>query len=44
MIARLFSLSSSDSGEDDSGCDFVALGGNGVISVTANVAPKLMHE
>jgi len=32
------------SGEDDSGCDFVALGGNGVISVTANVAPKLMHE
>lgn len=32
------------SGEDDSGCDFVHLGGDGVISVTANVAPKLMSQ
>lgn len=32
------------SGEDDSGCDFVRLGGDGVISVTANVAPKMMHQ
>lgn len=34
------------SGEDDSGCEFVSkdYGGNGVISVTANVAPSLMHE
>lgn len=32
------------SGEDDSGCDFVKLGGDGVISVTANVAPKAMHK
>jgi len=31
------------SGEDDSGCDFVRIGGDGVISVTANVAPKLMQ-
>lgn len=32
------------SGEDDSGREFIKLGGDGVISVTANVAPKLMHE
>lgn len=32
------------SGEDDSGCEFVNLGGDGVISVTANVAPKLMSQ
>jgi len=32
------------SGEDDSGCEFVRIGGNGVISVTANVVPKMMHE
>ena len=31
-------------GEDDSGCDFVAIGGDGVMSVTANVAPRLMHQ
>ena len=31
------------SGEDDSGCDFVRIGGDGVISVTANVAPKAMR-
>ena len=32
------------SGEDDSGCAFVSLGGDGVISVTANVAPRSMHK
>ena len=32
------------SGEDDSGCVFVGMGGDGVISVTANVAPGSMHE
>lgn len=32
------------SGEDDSGCDFVRIGGDGVISVTANVAPGRMHQ
>ena len=31
-------------GEDASGCEFCLQGGHGVISVTANVAPKLMHE
>ena len=31
------------SGEDDLGCEFVRLGGDGVISVTANVAPAAMH-
>jgi 4-hydroxy-tetrahydrodipicolinate synthase len=32
------------SGEDSSAMEFMLQGGNGVISVTANVAPKLMHE
>ena len=32
------------SGDDASGLPFLLLGGHGVISVTANVAPKLMHE
>jgi len=32
------------SGDDASGCEFLLRGGHGVISVTANVAPKLMHE
>ena len=32
------------SGNDDSGRQFVLNGGNGVISVTANVAPALMHQ
>jgi 4-hydroxy-tetrahydrodipicolinate synthase len=31
------------SGDDASGLVFMLLGGHGVISVTANVAPKLMH-
>ncbi|MGE0858151.1 MAG: 4-hydroxy-tetrahydrodipicolinate synthase [Gammaproteobacteria bacterium] len=32
------------SGDDATACDFILQGGHGVISVTANVAPKLMHE
>jgi 4-hydroxy-tetrahydrodipicolinate synthase len=32
------------SGDDASGLAFMLLGGHGVISVTSNVAPKLMHE
>lgn len=32
------------SGDDASGLAFMLLGGDGVISVTANVAPRLMHE
>jgi 4-hydroxy-tetrahydrodipicolinate synthase len=31
------------SGDDASGLAFMLMGGHGVISVTANVAPKLMH-
>lgn len=32
------------SGEDDLGCEYVGLGADGVISVTANVAPNKMHK
>ena len=32
------------SGDDASGLPFMLLGGHGVISVTANVAPRLMHQ
>ncbi|MBI2508519.1 MAG: 4-hydroxy-tetrahydrodipicolinate synthase [Betaproteobacteria bacterium] len=32
------------SGDDATGLALLLLGGNGVISVTANVAPRLMHE
>ena len=32
------------SGDDATGCDFMLLGGDGVISVTANLAPRLMGE
>ncbi len=32
------------SGDDASALPFLLLGGHGVISVTANVAPKLMHD
>jgi len=32
------------SGDDDTGTEFMLLGGNGVISVTNNVAPKAMAE
>lgn len=32
------------SGEDGHGLDFIKGGAKGIISVTANIAPKLMHE
>jgi len=32
------------SGDDATACDFMLLGGDGVISVTANLAPRLMSE
>ncbi len=32
------------SGEDSTGLVLILLGGKGIISVTANVAPRLMHE
>ncbi|MDQ8021671.1 MAG: 4-hydroxy-tetrahydrodipicolinate synthase [Moraxellaceae bacterium] len=32
------------SGDDMTGMAFMAVGGHGVISVTANVAPRLMHD
>jgi 4-hydroxy-tetrahydrodipicolinate synthase len=32
------------SGDDETACDFMLEGGDGVISVTANVAPKKMHD
>jgi len=32
------------SGEDPTAKDFILAGGNGVISVTANIAPKAMHD
>ncbi|MFB1034277.1 MAG: dihydrodipicolinate synthase family protein, partial [Sinobacterium sp.] len=30
------------SGDDETGCEFLANGGHGVISVTANIVPKQM--
>ncbi|MDP1716799.1 MAG: dihydrodipicolinate synthase family protein, partial [Burkholderiales bacterium] len=32
------------SGDDATGLALILLGGNGVISVTANAAPRLMHD
>nr|WP_298412336.1 4-hydroxy-tetrahydrodipicolinate synthase [uncultured Halomonas sp.] len=32
------------SGDDPTACDFMLMGGHGDISVTANVAPRSMHE
>ena len=32
------------SGDDETACDFMLMGGDGVISVTANVVPAAMHE
>ncbi|MEJ2455175.1 MAG: 4-hydroxy-tetrahydrodipicolinate synthase [Candidatus Thiodiazotropha sp.] len=47
-VQRIRELSPADfelySGDDASGCEFLLQGGQGVISVTANVAPGLMHE
>jgi 4-hydroxy-tetrahydrodipicolinate synthase len=47
-VPRLRELCGADfdlfSGDDATACEFVLRGGQGVISVTANVAPRLMHE
>ncbi len=47
-VARLRELCGPDfdlfSGDDATACEFTLLGGQGVISVTSNVAPRLMHE
>lgn len=47
-VDRLRELCGNDfmlvSGDDATTCEFILRGGNGVISVTANVAPKAMHE
>lgn len=47
-LRRIRELSPADfeiySGDDATGCEFLLQGGHGVISVTANVAPGLMHE
>ncbi len=47
-VSRIRELAGSDfillSGDDATSCDFMLAGGHGVISVTANVAPRLMHE
>jgi 4-hydroxy-tetrahydrodipicolinate synthase len=32
------------SGDDETSCDFCLLGGNGSITVTGNIAPKLVHK
>jgi 4-hydroxy-tetrahydrodipicolinate synthase len=32
------------SGDDATACDFLLAGGHGVVSVTANVAPRAMHD
>ena len=46
-VARLRQLCGDDfvllSGDDETACDFILAGGQGVISVTANVAPAAMH-
>ncbi|MES9940685.1 MAG: 4-hydroxy-tetrahydrodipicolinate synthase [Candidatus Thiodiazotropha sp. 6PLUC2] len=47
-LQQIMDLCSSDfelySGDDATGCEFLLRGGHGVISVTANVAPALMHD
>lgn len=47
-VDRIRSLCGDDfgiySGDDASGCEFMLRGGNGVISVTANLAPRRMHD
>jgi 4-hydroxy-tetrahydrodipicolinate synthase len=46
--AKIRDLSGPDfaiySGDDATSCEFCLLGGNGSITVTGNVAPKLAHE
>jgi len=44
LLRRLPSKFALYSGNDDSALAFMLLGGHGVISVTANVAPRLMRE
>jgi len=44
LIKRLPPHFSVLSGDDSTALSLILLGGKGVISVTANVAPKLMHE
>jgi 4-hydroxy-tetrahydrodipicolinate synthase len=44
LIRRLPRNFSIYSGEDSTALALILLGGHGVISVTANVAPKLMHQ
>jgi 4-hydroxy-tetrahydrodipicolinate synthase len=47
-LAQTRSLVSADflffSGDDESGCNFMCNGGDGVISVTANITPKIMSD
>jgi len=47
-VARIRELCGGDflllSGDDETACEFMLLGGDGVISVTANVAPEAMHQ
>ena len=47
-VPRLRELCGKDflllSGDDGTACEFMLRGGNGVISVTANVAPRAMHD
>ncbi|MFT5711745.1 MAG: 4-hydroxy-tetrahydrodipicolinate synthase [Glaciecola sp.] len=47
-LAQTKSLVSADflffSGDDESGCNFMCNGGDGVISVTANITPKIMSD
>lgn len=47
-IAQIRNLCGEDfmllSGDDGTACEFILAGGDGVISVTANVAPRAMHE
>jgi 4-hydroxy-tetrahydrodipicolinate synthase len=47
-LARLKSMCPEDfdlfSGDDATACEFILQGGHGDVSVTANVAPRLMHD
>lgn len=47
-VQKIRDLTSSDfaiyTGDDASSCEFCLLGGNGTITVSGNVAPRLVHE
>jgi 4-hydroxy-tetrahydrodipicolinate synthase len=47
-VAELKKLAGKDfllySGDDETGAEFVLLGGDGVISVTSNIVPDVMHK